>query len=134
MVFASLYFVCFFFIIWLIVYSNMATIRGKNIVLLVFSMIFYAWGGAQYLVLLVGMTFAAWFCAKEIERRRDTALCTAFFISGCVILIGLLCIFKYTGFILESIQFVAGVPEKIPEIVLPIGISFYTFQLLSYVA
>ena len=133
MVFASLYFVCFFFIIWLIVYSNMATIRGKNIVLLVFSMIFYAWGGAQYLVLLVGMTFAAWFCAREIERRRDTALCTAFFISGCVILIGLLCIFKYTGFILESIQFVAGVPEKIPEIVLPIGISFYTFQLLSYV-
>lgn len=48
-------------------------------------------------------------------------------------MIGLLCIFKYTGFLAEGFQFLFGVPKKIPEIVLPIGISFYTFQLLSYV-
>ncbi len=133
MVFASLFFVCFFFVIWLLVYNGMSTIRGKNIVLLTFSMIFYAWGGAQYLLLLVGMTFVAWFCARKIELHRDATLRIVFFISACVILIGLLCIFKYTGFLAEGFQFLFGVPKKIPEIVLPIGISFYTFQLLSYV-
>ncbi len=133
MVFASLFFVCFFFVIWLLVYNSMSTIRGKNIVLLAFSMIFYAWGGAQYLFLLVGMTFVAWFCARKIERCRDASLRIVFFISACVVLIGLLCIFKYTGFLAEGFQFLFGVPKKIPKIVLPIGISFYTFQLISYV-
>lgn len=111
----------------------MSTIRAKNIVLLVFSMIFYAWGGAQYLVLLVGMTFAAWLSARMMERYQDTSLRIVLFISTCVILIGILCIFKYTGFFLEGVRFLFGAPKKIPEIVLPIGISFYTFQLLSYV-
>ncbi len=133
MVFASLFFVCFFFVIWLFIYNHMSTIRAKNIVLLVFSMIFYAWGGAQYLVLLVGMTFAAWLSARMMERYQDTSLRIVLFISTCVILIGVLCIFKYTGFFLEGVRFLFGAPKKIPEIVLPIGISFYTFQLLSYV-
>lgn len=134
MVFASLFFVCFFFVVWLMVYSSMSTIRRKNIVLLVFSMIFYAWGGARYLVLLVGMTFVAWFCARKIEWYRDRPLRIVLFISACVVLLGVLCIFKYSGFFLEGVQLVFGVPKEIPSIVLPIGISFYTFQLLSYVA
>ncbi len=133
MVFASLFFVCFFFVVWMMVYSSVTTIRRKNIVLLVFSMIFYAWGGAQYLIILVGMTFVAWSCARKIEWYRDRTLRIVLFISACVILIGVLCIFKYTGFFLEGFRAVSGVPEEIPVIVLPIGISFYTFQLLSYV-
>ncbi len=133
MIFASLFFVCFFFVLCLVIYNRMSTIRGKNIVLLVFSMIFYAWGGAQYLALLVGMTFVAWICAREIERHEERTMRLVLFISACVVLIGGLCIFKYLGFFLEGVQFLFGVPEEIPAIVLPIGISFYTFQLLSYV-
>ncbi len=85
------------------------------------------------MVLLVGMTFAAWLSARMMERYQDTSLRIVLFISTCVILIGILCIFKYTGFFLEGVRFLFGAPKKIPEIVLPIGISFYTFQLLSYV-
>ncbi len=134
MVFASLFFVCFFFAVWLAVYSSVSTIRRKNIVLLVFSMIFYAWGGAQYVLLLVGMTFVAWLSARKIEWYGDRPLRIVLFISACTLLLGALCFFKYTGFFLEGVRFLFGVPEEIPAIVLPIGISFYTFQLLSYVA
>ena len=77
----------------LVIYNRMSTIRGKNIVLLVFSMIFYAWGGAQYLALLVGMTFVAWICAREIERHEERTMRLVLFISACVVLIGGLWIF-----------------------------------------
>lgn len=133
MVFASLFFVCFFFTICLFVYESMSTIRQKNMVLLVFSLVFYAWGGLQYVFLLVGMTFAAWILALMAEQYQGSRQSTFCLILACVILIGLLCVFKYSGFVLEGVQFLFGVPEEIPEIVLPIGISFYTFQLLSYV-
>ena len=129
MVFSSLLFLFLFLACNLAVYSRMRTIRSKNICMLIFSLIFYSWGGPRYLLLLLGMTFIAWFCALEIENT-GTKL---FLIIDCILQLGLLGIFKYAGFVLGTSQALFGVPEVVPQIALPIGISFYTFQLLSYV-
>lgn len=134
MVFSSLLFVYAFLPICLLIYSVVRGIKAKNIVLLIFSLIFYAWGEPVYVLLLIFMTFCDWIFARLIEKsdgkntRRKIYLAMA-----CIVNLGLIVFFKYTGFVLENIQTIFGIPEIIPKIILPIGISFYTFQLLSYV-
>ena len=132
MVFSSLVFLFLFLTIHLAVY-HLVNKRYRNLVLLVSSLIFYAWGGPRYLVLLMGNTFASWLFALLIERAQTPFQRKAALVGECVVLLGVLGVFKYLGFFLGNIQAVFGVPELIPEIVLPIGISFYTFQLISYV-
>lgn len=129
MVFSSLLFLFAFFSVHLIVYF-FAPKKYKNIILLISSLIFYAWSGPKYLVLLVLDTAISWFCALKIERSDHPEF---YLILECILLLGVLGIFKYTGFFLSNVQMLFGVPKAIPNIVLPIGISFYTFQLLSYV-
>ncbi|WP_455390977.1 MBOAT family O-acyltransferase [Frisingicoccus sp.] len=103
-------------------------------VLLVSSLIFYAWGGPKYLLLLLLMAFISWFSALQIHRFRESLLLKRLcLILGVGLSLALLGYFKYAGFFLENLQKITGFPEAIPEIVLPIGISFYTFQLISYV-
>lgn len=131
MVFSSLLFVYLFLALNLFIYSRVRKITTKNIIMLVFSLIFYSWGGPKYLLLLVGMTFISWIMALAIQRFHDHK--KAWLIADCVLQLGLLGVFKYTGFILGNIQSITGFPEVIPQIALPIGISFYTFQLISYV-
>ena len=132
MVFSSLVFLFVFLTIHLIVYAVVAD-RYRNAVLLVSSLIFYSWGGPQYLLLLVGDTFASWLFARLIERSDTKSSKRLWLIAECVVLLGLLGIFKYLAWVLSGFQALFGVPELIPEIILPIGISFYTFQLISYV-
>lgn len=135
MVFSSLLFVYAFLPLCLAVYALARNIKAKNIILLVFSLIFYTWGEPTYVLLLIFMTFCDWLlaigiekCGDKIKRRK------ALLIFACIVNLGLLGVFKYTGFLLTNIQNIFGVPDVIPKIILPIGISFYTFQLLSYVA
>lgn len=134
MVFSSLLFVYAFLPLCLIAYALARNIKAKNIVLLVFSLIFYSWGEPVYVCLLIFMTFCDWLLARLIERnishdkRRKLLLITA-----CIVNLGTIGVFKYTGFVCENIQALFGIPETIPQIALPIGISFYTFQLFSYV-
>ena len=130
MVFSSLLFLFVFLALNLAVYSRMQTIHQKNICMLIFSLVFYSWGGPRYLLLLLGMTGIAWFCSLLIERGPYAK---AVLIIDCILQLGLLGIFKYAGFFSGITQSLFGVPESIPQIALPIGISFYTFQLLSYV-
>ena len=132
MVFSSLLFVYLFFALHLVIYYFSARER-RNIVLLVFSLIFYAWGGPRYLILLVGDTFVSWFTARRIAGTRSRGRKKFWLVICCIALLGVLGIFKYATFILGNVKAITGVPEVIPNIVLPIGISFYTFQLLSYV-
>ncbi|MFR9145857.1 MAG: MBOAT family O-acyltransferase [Mediterraneibacter sp.] len=132
MVFSSLIFLFLFLVLNLTIYLCVKD-KYKNIVLLVFSLIFYAWGGPKYLLLLVGETFASWFFALRIEKSENDRGRKLYMAGECVVLLGLLGYFKYAVFFLENFQMLFGVPEVIPNIVLPIGISFYTFQLLSYV-
>lgn len=132
MVFSSLIFVFCFFVIHFAAMMFAPTIKAKNVVLLVSSLIFYAWGGASYLVLLCGMVFVNYAGAILTDRAADGRSRKAYMIITVAADLLLLGFFKYTGFFLSNIKLITGFPETVPQIALPIGISFYTFQLLSY--
>lgn len=134
LVFSSLLFIFFFFAITMIVYRFSDTLEKKNMVLLVASLIFYAWGGPRFLILLLLMSLISWKSALLIEKYRDNPVMKkVWMIAGTGLQLALLGYFKYAGFLLGNLQKLTGFPENIPQIVLPIGISFYTFQLISYV-
>ncbi len=134
MVFSSLLFVYAFLPLCLIAYGIARNIKAKNIVLLIFSLIFYTWGEPVYVLLLLSMTFCDWLFALGIEKSGDSGKKRKLLLTlTCIVNLGLIGVFKYTGFVLTNIQSIFGVPDVIPQIILPIGISFYTFQLLSYV-
>ena len=126
-------FVFLFLTLNLVCYYSVKTIRQKNIVLLVFSLIFYAWGGAAYLLLLAGMAFWSWLCALMIEKNEEQKTRKLWMWAECLVLLGLLIFFKYMNFLTGNLSALIGFPKEATKIILPIGISFYTFQLLSYV-
>ena len=128
MVFSSLFFLFVFLICNLIVYFF--NVKYRNIILLAFSLIFYSWGGPRYLILLIGDTFISWIFALLMEKYPKYK--KIFLILDLVFMLSVLGIFKYLGFILTNIQHIFHVPKEIVQIVLPSGISFYTFQLISY--
>ena len=134
MVFSSLFFLYVFLPISLIFYHLMPSIRAKNVVMTIFSLIFYAWGEPVYVFLLLGMAFADWVLAKYIgsqaPRSRQAKLGV---VLTCIVDLGLLGVFKYGTFFMENTHNLFGFPDHVLKIALPIGISFYTFQLLSYV-
>ncbi len=132
MYFSSLVFLCVFFPLQMLVYSLAKKIETKNTVLILFSLAFYAWGEPFYIVILLFMALADWLISQQIGRHHGTSLGKAYLVLGCVIDLGLLSFFKYGTFLAENFHHWFGVPEIIPQIALPIGISFYTFQLLSY--
>ena len=132
MVFSSLLFIFAFLALNLIVYRKVAP-RYRNQVLLGFSLVFYAWGGPKFLVLLLLDTLVSWFFALRISATERKSTRKALLVGELVCLLGVLGFFKYLGFFLTNWQALFGVPEVIPTFVLPIGISFYPFQLISYV-
>ena len=133
MVFSSLLFVFLFLVLCYGIYFFAKTMRSRNVILLVFSLIFYAWGGPALVLLLCLMVFTCWGGAILIENtcheKRRKALCGI----TVAICLSILFIFKYVGFTLTTAYSILGIDSPIPSIALPIGISFYTFQLLSYV-
>ena len=136
MVFSNLFFLFVFLPLNLLCYSLAKTIRTRNIIMLMFSLFFYAWGEPVYVFLLVGMALADWFFARLIQKGRDDgkmSLSKVGLIGALIVSLGLLGTFKYTGFLAETFHQLTGFPSVIPQIALPIGISFYTFQLISYV-
>ena len=134
MVFSSLLFIFLFLVLNMTVYYMMRTTRQKNIVLLVFSLIFYSWGGVMYLPLLAGMAFWSWFTAGRVEKSSSKGGRKVWLFLECLVLIGLLFFFKYANFVTGIMSGLIGFPAEATKIILPIGVSFYTFQLLSYVA
>lgn len=133
MVFSNLFFVYFFFPLNLICYFFAKDLKAKNLVMLIFSLFFYAWGEPKYVFLLIFECFADWLLALYIEKYRGTKKSKLLLVCACIVDLGLIGIFKYLTFVLENVKAVTGHPENIIQIALPIGISFYTFQLLSYV-
>ena len=133
LVFSDIFFLLFFLPLQQYVCTFVEETKKRNIILLCFSLFFYAWGEPAYVFLLVGMSFADWFLSLIIQANREKPAAKAALIGAIVISLGLLGIFKYAGFFAQNFQNVFGVPKNIPQIALPIGISFYTFQLLTYV-
>lgn len=133
MTFSSMIFVLLFLTVQMLCLRMADTIQRRNIVLLVFSLVFYAFGGPQYLPLLCGMVLIAYLGALWIEKLTEQRMRKIALGITCAGLLLILGIFKYLTFFLSNLSWLIHWPEVIPEIVLPIGISFYTFQLLSYV-
>ena len=107
----------------------------RNRALLAFSLLFYAWAGPVYVLLLTGMTFVDWLLCREMDAPGRSYLRRKLCLLGALgTNLGLLCIFKYLTFLLNTAHHWTGHPAVVPQIALPIGISFYTFQLISYVA
>ena len=133
MVFSSLFFVFFFLVVAYGAYFAAKKMKTRNIILLVSSLIFYAWGGPALVLLLCLMTFICWIGAIIIDQNTIPKLRLALCWVTAAICIAILFIFKYAGFTLSVTYSIFGIEAAIPSIALPIGISFYTFQLISYV-
>ena len=130
MVFSSLIFLYGFFSISLLCCSLCRNRRAQNTVLLIFSLIFYSWGEPRYVFLLMAMAMSSWVCALGIRRAGSPVHRRLWLIAAAVTDIGLIGWFKYAGLLCSVF---GPVPAFIRNIALPIGISFYTFQLLTYV-
>ena len=129
MVFSSLHFLYLFLPLCVLLYFLMPSLKAKNAVLLVFSLVFYAWGEPVYVLLMLGVAAANWAFGLLMERISKKAV----LIAALVFDLGCLAIFKYAGFLTENLNALTGAQLPVPQIALPIGISFYTFQILSYV-
>ena len=132
MVFSSLLFLYAFLPLCLLSYSLCRSLKARNICLLVFSLVFYAWGEPKYVLLLMAMAWFDWFFALRIQdANRSGGTGRIWLILACAVNLGLIGFFKYSGMICS----IFGEPSAfIRSIALPLGISFYTFQLLTYVA
>ena len=141
MVFSSLFFLFLFLVLCYGVYLLAPTLKAQNTVLLVFSLVFYAWGGPPLVLLLCLETFICYVGAHLIAstdpsptREGDSSLRRRFYMWVTVgMCLALLVVFKYTGFFANTIFGIFGADSPLPSVALPIGISFYTFQLISYV-
>lgn len=131
--FADLLFMFVFFPVCVGLYLMKKQIRYRNAVLLVFSLIFYAWGEPLKLVLLLLSAMVNFLLARSIDANRTNKLCKFSLIVSLVFNIGMLGVFKYTDFITSNLNNFFGLQIPAANIVLPLGISFYTFQILSYV-
>ncbi|MBQ4186164.1 MAG: MBOAT family protein, partial [Clostridiales bacterium] len=129
MVFSSLVFLCIFFPIVLILHQVIPNRSVRNGLLVAASLLFYAFGEPVYVLLMIGSSLMNYVMALLIDKHRHKA----WLILAIVLNIGALVVFKYTGFLLENFNALTGLAIPIPLIRLPIGISFYTFQALSYV-
>lgn len=131
MVFSSLVFLCIFLPIVFLGHTILPGIRAKNAMLLLASLVFYAYGEPVYVVLMIASALCNYLFALWIERFQDQK---KWIVSVAVILnLALLVIFKYAGFLTESVNTMFGTGFPVPDIRLPIGISFFTFQAMSYV-
>ena len=131
MVFSSITFLFRFLPIFMICYF-LAPGRVKNLVLFLGSLIFYAWGEPVYVVLMLFSTVSDYIHGRLMEGRRGTRAAKALLISSLTINLLLLGFFKYADFLIQSFNAVAGTAIPLLELGLPIGISFYTFQTMSY--
>lgn len=130
MVFSSTAFLFIFFPIVYLLYIVMLNIKAKNILLIVFSLLFYAFGEPKAILLMIFSIIINYILSLLIVKYEKYA--KMFLIFGIVVDLGILCIFKYLGFILNTISNVFNISVSNVEIALPIGIYFFTFQALSY--
>lgn len=135
MIFSSVFFIFIFLPVTLAIYFLVPK-AGKNLVLLITSLIFYAWGEPVYILLMVFSISFNYISGMEIDYYRNQGkkeIVRFTFWLAVAVNLGVLMFFKYYGFLLENLNLI--LPFQIPykELSLPVGISFYTFQTLSYI-
>ncbi len=134
MLFSSLTFLFGFLPILLLGYYVVPSRKFKNCILLVFSLLFYAWGEPKYIVLMLVTILVSYIMGLLINKydSKPKVKKLLLILSIILILAGLI-FFKYTNFILENVTRITKANITFMDIILPIGISFYSFQILSYV-
>ena len=136
MVFSGITFLYYFLPCVLLLYF-LAPAKAKNTVLLMASLFFYAWGESVYILLMLFSIFIGYIAGLLLEKtiqRPIGCITPKVVLTGAVGIFTLLfIIFKYTDFIIENVNAATGMAIPLRHIVLPIGISFYTFQMISYI-
>ncbi|MCR4605264.1 MAG: MBOAT family protein [Eubacterium sp.] len=127
MVFSSLVFLYIFLPAVLLLYYIIPR-KGKNFILLIFSLFFYAWGEPVYVLGILASVIVNYLFGIALEKHKSKVLLTV----NIILNLGYLAVFKYTGFAIGTLNKLFGLDMEILQIALPIGISFYTFQALSY--
>ncbi|HVD96553.1 MAG TPA: MBOAT family O-acyltransferase [Cytophagaceae bacterium] len=133
MVFASLIFLFLFLPLNLVLYYATNNKTYRNLLLILFSLFFYAWGEPVWIIILFIAATVDYVNGLAIDRFRGTVWAKVGLISSLIVNLGLLFTFKYSGFLYENINAIFGTHLDIPSFALPIGLSFYTFQTISYV-
>lgn len=133
MVFASLVFLYAFLPANLVLYFAWSNPVWRNWLLIGFSLFFYAWGEPVWVSLLLLSTTVDYSIGLLVERWRGTAKAKAALVGSLCVNLGLLAVFKYAGFFVETVNSAFGTKLGAPPLTLPVGISFYTFQTISYV-
>ena len=131
MLFSSIPFLYYFLPAVLLLYFA-APKKLKNTVILISSLFFYAWGEPKYVILMITSILAGYILGLLIEKFRKKALSKIFLALSVIFSIGALGYFKYADFFISNFNSVTGLSVPLLRIALPVGISFYTFQLLSY--
>ena len=133
MLFSSLTFIFIFLPLVLVLYF-ISKDKYRNYILLLASLLFYSWGEPKFIILMLISIIFNYVIALVIDKKRDKkALSKLLLILSLVVNIGMLFSFKYLNFFITNINSLFNIDISLFEIALPIGISFYTFQILSYV-
>ena len=133
MVFSSILFLFYFFIPVVLGYYALPK-KCRNVWLLIASLIFYAWGEPKYILLMLFSAVFNFMAGYFVDKNRDNdKIAKLWVVIACVVDLGLLVVFKYLGFFMSGFMHLLSSNAAIFNLALPIGISFYTFQALSYV-
>ena len=127
MVFSSILFIYYFLAILLVTYFLVPK-KFKNSVLLIFSLLFYFYGEKTYIILLISSCLVNYVLGRQISAKNGKL----FLIVGLIFNVGLLLFFKYTNFFITNFNSIFNLNISTLNIVLPLGISFFTFQNISY--
>lgn len=140
MVFSSTTFLIFFLPLTIIVYYLIHKFTGnmaaKNTILLIASLLFYAWGEPVYIVLMLISIYFNFTAGKDIDASKKSGSvkrAKSVFIFALIFNLGVLGFFKYYGFLISNINSLFHINIPLTQLALPIGISFYTFQIMSYI-
>jgi len=128
MIFSSILFIYYFLPLLLIIYFIVPS-KYKNLVLLLFSLLFYFLGEPKYIIILLLSCFINYFLSKQIEKEKHSKL---YLIISLIYNIGQLLVFKYTDFFISNVNNIFNTEIPFMYIVMPIGISFFTFQIIAY--
>lgn len=132
MVFSSLFFLCNFLPICLGLYYIIKNRTYRNWMLVITSLLFYAWGEPVWISVLLLSTVISYFSGLIAEKHRGSLKGKTALVASIAGNLLILCFFKYSGFLIDNINGLIGLNIQMPEIGLPIGISFYTFKIISY--
>jgi len=125
-------FVPLFLPIVLLLHFMFKNIKVRNFILMVFSVFFYAWGEPKYVIVMLVTVTVNYLCGLFISHSNSQKWKKAFMLIGVVTSLAFLFFFKYFSFLLDTVCSICGIRNILPAITLPIGISFYTFQVLTY--